>query len=610
MHYSIAMHKCDVVNRRCYAQYIVRMKTKINSDPKRFYDFVNSKRNVRGYPNSLTYRGVLGSVEAEIADLFADFFQSTYVKGVSTSNYPYNIPRFDLLCDFSFSFNEVYVGLLSLKSNCSPGPDGVPSIVLKHCAEALYIPLTRMFNRSLSSGMFPSLWKQSFIIPLHKNGGRSNVENYRGIAKLSAIPKLFEKLVAAKIVHLLQSIISPQQHGFIKGRSTVTNLLEFVSHVFSAFSSKLQTDVIYTDFSKAFDKVNHNLLLWKLDMMGFSSKFLRWLSSYLKDRTQSVLFKGCLSRQIVVSSGVPQGSHLGPLLFNLFLNDLPSVIKHSMILMYADDVKLYLSIKSVNESLLLQEDLISFVKWCDCNFMLLNLSKCKKMSFYRRKCLETFYMIDDNALDNVSHFCDLGVTLDSKLTFSSHIDTCIGRASCLLGFIKRWSREFDDPYLSKRLYTSLVRPILEYGSIVWFPHYSCHIDRIESVQKQFLLFALRNLGWSSSSNLPPYIHRLQLIDLPTLERRRSMLSVCFMVKLINGEINSSYLISSLKFNVPFRASRQYVPFYLPAFKHNYESFNPVFSLCNTFNEFHTLFSLSDSFLVIKRAIIYLKINNA
>ena len=238
---------------------------------------------------------------------------------------------------------------------------------------------------------------------------------------MSAIPKLFEKFVTANVVHLLQSVITPQQHGFVKGRSTVTNLLEFVSHVFAAFTSKLQTDVIYTDFSKAFDKVNHNLLFLKLDMMGFSSTFLRWLSSYLKGRTQSVLFKGCLSRRIIVSSGVPQGSHLGPILFNLFLNDLPSVINHSMILMYADDVKLYLSIKSVNESLLLQEDLISFVKWCDCNFMLLNLSKCKKMSFNRGTVIQTSYEISEIVLENGSSFCDLGITLDSKLNFNLHI---------------------------------------------------------------------------------------------------------------------------------------------------------------------------------------------
>lgn len=294
-----------------------------------------------------------------------------------------------------------------------------------------------MFNLSLSTGIFPASWKESFIVPLHKNGCRSNIENYRGIAKLSGIPKLFEKLVTLKLVHSIQSIISPCQHGFLKGKSTVTNLLEFTSYVFSSFSSKLQTDVIYTDFSKAFDRVDHRLLLLKLDLIGFPSNLLDWLSSYLMNRTQSVLFKGCLSRKVFVTSGVPQGSHLGPVLFNIFLNDLPSVIHNSKILMYADDVKLYSSLSAVSECVLLQEDLGRLVDWCQCNHMLLNLGKCKKMSFSRRQVLKTSYLIGDSLLENVSPFCDLGVTFDAKLTFSLHIDFCISRASSLIGFINR-----------------------------------------------------------------------------------------------------------------------------------------------------------------------------
>lgn len=604
MNYSIAMHKCDTLNRKCYADYLRKIKAKLKLDPKCFYQFVNSKRKVRGYPSSLEYEGVLKSTDIEIADLFAKFFQSTYLKCASSSSeYPYSIQRFDVMFDFSLSYNDVYMGLLSLKPTYSPGPDGVPSIVLRECADALYIPLTKMFNLSLSKGVFPPLWRESFIIPLHKSGSRSNMENYRGIAKLSAIPKLFEKLITCKLIHSLRGIISPHQHGFLKGKSTVTNLLEFISFIFSSFQSKLQTDVIYTDFSKAFDRVDHRLLLLKLDLIGFPCGLLHWLSSYLLDRTQAVLFKGCVSRRIFVTSGVPQGSHLGPVLFNLFLNDLPLVIRNSKLLMYADDVKLFRSLETVGDSHLLQDDLVRLADWCRCNNMLLNLRKCKQMSFNRNNFLLTSYLIDNYILENVSSFGDLGIIFDPKLTFNLHIDSCVSRASSLLGFIKRWSREFDDPYIAKRLYTSLVRPILEYGSLVWSPNYRCHIDRIESVQKQFLLFALRNLGWRSDTVLPSYINRLALIDLPTLEHRRIMLGICFMAKLINGEINSPHLISNIYFNVPIRASRHFVPLKLPAVKHNYEAFNPLYSLCKHFNQFYHLFSISDSVEVIKRKIL-------
>lgn len=602
--YSIVMHRCDTLNRRLYEIYLLRVKSRLNSDPKGFYNFVNSKRRVKGFPASLNFRGTGKSSDREIADLFASFFQSTYVESCDPLlTYPYRIQSFDLMFNVSFSYHEVYSALLALKPSSYAGPDGVPAIVLRECADMLFIPLTKMFNQSLSSGVFPELWKKSFIVPLYKSGCRSNVENYRGIAKLSAIPKLFEQLISRKIVHSLSSVVSPCQHGFFKGKSTVTNLLEFTSHVFSNFSCKLQTDAIYMDFSKAFDRVDHGLLLLKLDLIGFPVGLINWLSSYLLNRTQLVLFKGTLSRQILVSSGVPQGSHLGPILFNLFVNDLPSVIHNSSILMYADDVKLYRSLKSAEECGLLQDDLNRLVIWCQSNHMLLNLSKCKKMSFNRGTVTQTSYEISEIVLENVSSFCDLGITLDSKLNFNLHIDAVVSKSSNVLGFIKRWSREFDDPYLSKRLFTSLVRPILEYGSLVWSPYYSCHVNRIESVQKQFLLFALRNLAWNPDINLPPYLHRLALINLPTLERRRIMLGICFVVKLINGEINSPDLTSKLNFNVPFRVSRHFSPLCLPVIKYNYEELNPIYKLCKNFNKVSNLISITDSIESIKRLVL-------
>ena len=203
-------------------------------------------------------------------NLFAECFQSTYSKNYTVaSDYPYNIREYNIISNILLTYEEVLEGLKALQSNFSPGPDGIPAFVLKKCADFLYIPLTDMFNSSLSSGYFPILWKESFIVPLYKNGSRFDIGNYRGIAKLSAIPKLFEKLDTSRLVHQFGGIITSHQHGFIKGRSTVTNLLEFTSLVLEALSLRLQTDVIYTDFSKAFDTVSHSLLIHKLGLIGF-----------------------------------------------------------------------------------------------------------------------------------------------------------------------------------------------------------------------------------------------------------------------------------------------------------------------------------------------------
>jgi len=171
--------------------------------------------------------------------------------------------------------------------------------------------------------------------------------NYKGITKLSAIHKTFARHITSQLQHLCSSLISPCQHGFVKRRSTTTNLLELTSFVTDGFNKKWQTDVIYKDFSKAIDSVNHSLFLFKLDQLGSTNNLLTWISSCLNGRSQKVLFKNAVSKMINATSGVPQGSHLGPLLFTLFINDLPSIVTHSRVLMYADDVKLCLSYNNI-----------------------------------------------------------------------------------------------------------------------------------------------------------------------------------------------------------------------------------------------------------------------
>ena len=586
------------------------MKHNLKQNPKSFYNFVNSKRRSRIYPNSLKFGSISADDDLSISNIFADFFATTY----STKNYdksvlyPFHITTASSIINVnSLNVTTVLSNLKTLKNSFDPGPDGIPNNILKHCADFLSYPLTILFNLSLRNGYLPTLWKESYIIPLYKSGNKINVSNYRGIAKLSAIPKLLEKLITDLVSHQVSSLLSPFQHGFRKSRSTITNVLELTTIINDGFRDRMQTDVIYTDFSKAFDKVNHELLLFKLNSMGFSNSLIIWLKCYLTKRSQCVKFRNAVSKKIDVSSGVPQGSHLGPVLFTLFINDLPSVIQHSKILLYADDVKIFLSFQNNLQHFLLQSDINNFSVWCNINLMELNIKKCKHMSFYRCTNLHTTYFVNDGALESVDLFSDLGILLDHRLNFRPHISMTINKAYGVLGFMKRWSKEFSDPYITKRLYTSLVRPILEYGSIIWDPCYTIHINFVESVQKQFLLFCLRGLGWNSRA-LPSYKSRLNLIKLPSLKSRRTLLNISFLLSLFHGNINSNYLLSRIQINIPSRPTRNFMLLKINYYRSNYANNDPFRRLCDQFNEFYHIIDLSESKENLKRKLI-LYLNN-
>ena len=457
-----------------------------------------------------------------------------------------------------------------------------------------------IFNFSFKSGCFANVWKSSYVIPIHKSGSRADISNYRGIAKLSAIPKLFEKVITLQLTFNVNKFISIHQHGFTCGRSTVTNLLVFSSLVIEGFSKGLRTDALYLDLKKAFDKVIISLLLLKCSKFGFSQKLCSWLKSYLTNRTQRVCFGSSLSDEFDVPSGVPQGSHLGPLLFLIFINDLPQVIKNCNILMFADDVKLFLTHKSSHR--LLQEDFDNLISWCELNGMELNVNKCKQMTYSRLTVNLFNYKICDNPLEIVTSFEDLGVLLDPKLKFNIHINKIVNKSASVLGLMKRYAKEFNDPYITKLLYTSLVRPILEYASIVWCPRYDCYCIAIESIQKQFLLFCLRGLGWDYT-NLPSYKSRLKLINLPSLNSRRTMLNVSFIFNLINGDTECEFLFNKLNFNVPFRESRNYFPLKLQYFTLNYLNYEPFRAACVDFNKNYSHVDYNLSLQSIKKSVL-------
>lgn len=278
----------NALNSLSYKLYIENLQINIKNDPKQFWNFINAKKKSNGYPTIMNLNDTCSTSPQEIANLFANYFKSVYKKDDNidwTSFDETYFPDFDIK-SFSISESDMLNALNNVNQNTGAGPDRLPAIFLKNCANSLCWPLAKLFNWSLDSGVFPHMWKHSFVKPIYKSGKRNEISNYRGIAKLSAIPKLFEKIVCEQIYEQSSTFIFENQHGFIKGKSTSTNLLEYTSHIINQMENGFQIDSVYTDFSKAFDKVSHQIMTYKLQRYGFDFKIVKWIT-----RISSIDFK-------------------------------------------------------------------------------------------------------------------------------------------------------------------------------------------------------------------------------------------------------------------------------------------------------------------------------
>lgn len=580
--YLQSLKEFDYLNKFLYNSYVLSAESKVKTNSKHFWTFINNKRKSIGLPNCMQYLEETSRDTATICKFFANYFKSVYCSSSPTILRDFSSSNQVSLGNLQLNPSDVFCALTCLDVNKSVGPDGISPIFLKECATSLALPLCIIFNLSLRTGNFLNEWKVSYISPIFKAGSKRVVSNYRPICKLSAIPKVFEKIVCNKLNFAVKEIISDSQHGFVQGRSTATNLAILCEKVVTNFELGYQTDIIFTDFAKAFDRVNHRVLIAKLKSIGFDSSLLDWISSYLQDRIQYVKIGGSLSEPIFVTSGVPQGSHIGPLLFVLFVNDIPSYIRNSTCLLFADDLKIFHSIQTVDDCLLLQEDLNRLASWCQHNLLDLNVSKCQSLTCLR--CINpiTFnYQINNVELENVNFKKDLGVILDPQLTFNSHVDYIVSNAFRMLGFIRRNTKEFSDPYALKALYFAFVRSVLDYCSTIWNPYYHNHSLRIERVQKCFTRFVFKKLRWNIDT--PPYLTRCLLFNILTLEDRRKYFSIMFIRDIINYHIKCPYLLGRINFYFPARNLRTRFHIRGQFHRTNYGSNEPIERCTNEVN---------------------------
>ena len=524
----------------------------VASNPKRFWKYVHSKTKLKQGIGALERSdGSLTSDESEMAELLNNFFSSVF-----TNENLFDVPSLESKClgdplsSVHVSLDCVWKQLCNLDPCKSSGPDDCHPRVFKEVKEGLLQPLFLIFKKSLEEGQLPSSWKDATVTPIFKKGCRSLPSNYRPVSLTSIVCKMLECIIKDCLMKhfTINNLFAVNQHGFRPGHSCVTQLLKVMENWTNFIDSGASVDVIYLDFQKAFDRVPHGRLLSKVKSYGIEGSILRWIQDFLRNRRQQVHIRGSYSGWISATSGVPQGSVLGPIFFLIFVNDLPQMVS-SMLYLFADDTKLYHPIRTPQDCVLLQRDLARLVDWCDRWQMAFNVDKCHVMSIGNFPLLSDYTMKFGDSVASIVRVqaeCDLGVTFASNLTFDKHISNIVRRANILIGIIKRTFSCLDQS-MFRTLYTTLIRPHLDYASVVWNPYQLGHIRAIEKVQRRATRIIPEFRGYS-------YFDRLKALNLPSLVYRRRRMDMIMVYKIIHGLDGSPFDMFFMYHDVPTRSN--------------------------------------------------------
>lgn len=476
----------------------------------------------------------------EIANAFNDHFSSSMI--IDSDNPVTHFPNrsSSALSSITVSAQQMDLYLHKLKNSLSTGPDGIPPIALKRSGPDLPLLLSKLFNLSMINGCFPANLKSSIILPIHKRGSLSCIDNYRPINNTSPISKVFESIVRDAIHDHLSTnnLLSPAQHGFQRKRSCSSCQLDFFNHIFMHKSDGFLLAVVYFDFSKAFDKVSHNMLLAKLSAYGIERNLLSWISSFLSNRSQVVKIQGVSSIPKPITSGVIQGSVLGPLLFTVFVNDIFESVLHGKPFMYADDLKIVYHFKRSELSaykVLINSDIDRISQFSSKWLLDLSPDKCFYLQIGNFPPLNI--SLNGRTMNSKKTVRDLGLIYSSSFNFAESVALNVSKARWRIGLI---NQNFHSVELKKTLYFSLVRPVLELYPFLYNCLRLSDKLKLESPLRYFTKCAL-----SHSSSQSNYANRCQLLDLQPIWIRILTLSFCLLYKTIHGHSYST--LSTLSF---------------------------------------------------------------
>ena len=460
---------------------------------------------------------------------------------------------------------DIVNAITSIKSN-SKGADLIPVAFLKLCVPALLPVLDHLFNFSLQNSSFPRVWKMANILPIPKVKNPQQAKDYRPVSILCVLGKALEKIVHKQVCEYLhdKELFPEFQSGFRQGHSTATGLLKVTDDIRGAMDRRLMTLLVLLDLSKAFDCVHHDLLLTKLKYFGFSDAVVGWFSSYLLNRSHRVFISDDLfSEWADIVTGVPQGSVLGPLLFLLYLIDLPQVLHYCLHHAYADDLELYIhfSLDSFDEHLQhMLTDIAGAIGYCNSHNLLLNVDKTQAIIIGTQRYLTKLnelgmspLRINDCVIPYSSSVNNLGVIFDPTLNWNEH---CIFVAQKVFGILAQLRRSFSfiPPNIRKLLVSSLIFPVFDYASVVFTDMSAGNNLKLQRLQNACIRFI---------SGIKVYDHVTPVyksLDLLKIEERRTLAVAMLVWKIVKTQLPyylfHSYVFTSSSNARTTRSSKQ------------------------------------------------------
>ena len=535
--YTAQRNKVTRMLRESRRRYEDQIAKEGKQDPQKIHRYIRSQLKIKPKVGALEQcNGTLTSTDSEAAEVLNAFFQSVFV----VEN-PSDIPEFPdvtsdehALTSIEITESQVQEQLQCLAEGKAAGPDGIPATVLKKCSESITKPLTNLYRKTLEAGRLPNEWKAAKITPIYKKGSKLKAENYRPVSLTSQTCKVLERLILKHIKkHLSDNeLISEHQHGFQQGRSCQTNLLETFELLTKWLDAGKGIDIVYLDYQKAFDKVPHLRLIKKLNAYGIRGSVLHWIRDFFSDRRQQVAVGCGESSWTRVTSGVPQGSVLGPTLFVIYINEIPKIIK-SKCKLFADDTKLFHEISNDEDVSELQSDLDELTKWSAQWLLKFNTEKCKVMHCGHSNPAMEYVMNElhspPRVLKTTKMEHDLGVVVSEDLKATLHCQAAAAKANKALRLLRM---AFSNVTVRnfKLLYSTYVRPHLDYCLQAVGPHMMQDLQKLEKVQRRAtkIVKTIKSLS---------YQERLSTLKLLSMKDRLLRGDLIEVYKIMTGKVN-------------------------------------------------------------------------